>query len=283
MFIMEEDVAAEVRSALASHGLRGWTVETLSARSFGRKSGRFTLRVEAADGSVIKARCFESVEAASRLAELRSRVDAAFVPVIARYGAVLLEPWIDGEALSAAQAEARAEEVGAVLGRLHATELAAEHPRVSTRERRERAIGRLAELAESGVVTTELVGALGAELRQCDPGESPRTVVHRDYCPENIVVDPGGRLHVVDNEWLDVDAPGVDLGRTYSRWPMPDDVWKRFLRGYQTTAPFPPGPLRFWMILMAAAGATVRLRKPAAELAVPLARLHELAGSVSQR
>src|ERR1700687_3653484 len=284
---MEESVVAEVRCALASHGVQHSKIETLSPRSFGKKSGRCTFRVEMANGSVIKARCFESVEEASRLADLRSRVDASFSPVIARYGTVLLEPWIDGEPLSAAQAEARAEEIGALLGRLHATNLSGMHDRVSTQRRREQATGQLARLAEAGVVSPELTETLQAELRQCEPRAALKTVGHRDYCPENLVVDRGGYLHVVDNEWLHIDAAGVDLGRTYARWPMPDDVWQRFMRGYLTTAPCDPGPLRFWLIVMAAAGAIVRLHKSPAELAVPLARLHQLgaarAPSVSQR
>jgi Ser/Thr protein kinase RdoA (MazF antagonist) len=282
---MEQDVIAEVQSALASHGLRWRRIETLSPASFGRKSGRYSFRVDLATGSVIKARRFESAEEAARLADLRGRIDAAFAPVVARYGAVLLESWIEGEGLwsAQAQAQARAEEVGALLGRLHATELSEMHGPISTRERRERAIFQLTTLAESGVISAELAETLHADLLRRDPATAAQTVVHLDYCPENLVVDPGGRLHVVDNEWLRIDAPGVDLGRTYSRWLVPEDVWTRFMRGYSTTAPFDPGPLRFWLIAMAAAGAIIRLKKSPAELAVPLARLHELAASASQR
>ena len=35
---------------------------------------------------------------------------------------------------------------------------------------------------------------------------------------------------MIDNEWLGVDAAGVDLGRSWSRWPLPDAAWRRFLQ-----------------------------------------------------
>ena len=276
---MEESVIAEVRSALASHGLRPGAIVTLSPQSFGRKSGRCTFRVEVANGLVIKARRFESVEEAARLADLRSRVDPSFSPVIARHGSVLLEPWIDGEPLSSVQADARAAEMGALLGHLHATDPPGGRAGLSTQERRERATRQLATLADAGVVATDLAQTLQVELLRCDPGAALQAVVHGDYCPENLVVDPGGRLHVIDNEWLRIDAAGVDLGRTYSRWLMSDDVWRRFMGGYRTVAPADPGPLRFWLIVMAVSGAVVRLQKSTAELAVPLTRLRALAAA----
>jgi Ser/Thr protein kinase RdoA (MazF antagonist) len=281
--VLDENVIIEARSVLENLGLQWRHIATLSPGASGRKSSRRTLRIELADGSAIKIRCLESVEEASRLADCRSRLNPAFVPIIVRHGAMLLEPWIDGEELSPSRAAARAEETGALLGRLHATELLDTPQPAATRGRRDRAAEQLATLAESGVISADLSQALQVELLRADPGEAQQTMVHLDYCPENLVVDPGGGLHVVDNEWIRIDASGLDLGRTYARWPMTADVWERFLRGYLTTAPFNPGPLRFWMIVMAAAGAMIRRQKSFAELASPLARLHQLAASVSER
>jgi len=280
---MEENAVAAVRSALARQGLQCLKIETLSPQGFGKKTGRCTFRIEATNGTLLKARCLESIEEAVRLVEVRSRVSPSFSPVLARHGSVLLEPWIAGDQLSLTLAAARAEEMGSLLGCLHATDLGVKQDCISTQERRERAAGQLATLAQSRVLSTDLSENLRAELHRCDPIQAPSVLVHMDYCPENLVVDPGGSLHVIDNEWLRIDAAGADLGRTYSRWLMTDDAWKRFMDGYSKTAPAHPGPLRFWQIVMAAAGAIVRLRKSAEELAEPLTRLRELAGAATPR
>ncbi|MGE4056077.1 MAG: phosphotransferase, partial [Vicinamibacterales bacterium] len=147
----------------------------------------------------------------------------------------------------------------------------------STQPHRDRAVEQLGVLAGCRAISIGLRESLQEELRRNDPGESPQTLVHLDYCPPNIVLDAAGALHVVDNEWIRLEAPGLDLGRTYARWAADEDAWGRFMRGYATTSRVDPGPLRFWMIAMAARGAVIRLQRPPAARAVPMARLHELA------
>jgi Ser/Thr protein kinase RdoA (MazF antagonist) len=293
-----EPALAEVRSLLAGQGFAGARIEALAPPGTGRRAGRWSLRVETADGRVWKLRRLESPAEAARLSALRARVDAPFLPSMtplaqgtppAAGGAFLAEPWVEGEPLSPALAEARAEELGALLGRLHAATpadaLAGAEPgaaaRAAAEERAERARADLAELARSG----RLPGASAGRLRRLLDAAAPAAVaaagagsvlVHRDFCPENIVLDRAGELHVVDNEWLGLDAAGVDLGRTWSRWAIPDGAWQRFLRGYAATAPRALGPaqvLRFWQVAMAARGALVN---PGREL--PPRRLLELAG-----
>ena len=283
----EEDVIAEVRSALERQGMQASQLSLLSPQSFGRKSERLSYRidldvarspVQSAGGfGRIKARRLESAEEAARLVDLRARVDSSFAPVLAREGCIRLERWIDGVTLTEALAERRAEDVGALLGRLHAASPPVPLPPVSTRDRRERALVQLTQLEAAGAVDGDLGERLRTSLLRHDPQTAPQAIVHMDYCPENLVEDPSGRLHAIDNEWLRYDAPGLDLGRTYSRWPMSADVWRRFLDGYAATSPFAPRALPFWQIVMAAAGAVVRLHKSAAALAVPVARLRELA------
>jgi aminoglycoside phosphotransferase (APT) family kinase protein len=162
---------------------------------------------------------------------------------------------------------------GALLARLHVTGL--REGRIATRARRAGAEAALARLTEAGILETAAAAALIAELRRCDPGTAPRTIVHRDYCPENLVLDPQGDLHVVDNEWLAIDAPAADLARTYVRWPLAADGWRRVLCGYAAVAG-DPGPLRFWILAAAALGTVVRLHRSAEDRGVPLARLREL-------
>ena len=138
---MTDPESAQLSDLLASHGLRCAKLESLSPAGRGRKAGRRALRVETLEGRVLKLRLFESAEEAAALAALRARVDVPFLPPIERRGPLLLEPWIEGERLSPAQAEARAEALGSLLGRLHAARPADAPARVSSRERRERALG----------------------------------------------------------------------------------------------------------------------------------------------
>jgi Ser/Thr protein kinase RdoA (MazF antagonist) len=274
---MADPESAQLQDLLASHGLRCAKLESLSPPGRGKKTGRRALRVETADGRVLKVRLFASAEEAAALATLRARVDVRFVPAIERRGPLLLEPWIEGERLSPAQAEARAGELGCLLGRLHAARPEDAPERVATRERREQALADLSQLVAAGELSADAAEALKGELAQRDPGSAFAALVHFDFCPENLVVDPDGRLHVIDNEWLRVDAAEIDLGRTWSRWPLPEAAWRRFLSGYTSSAPAEPAALRFWLIAMAARGASIRLTRSTEALALPLARLRELA------
>ena len=274
---MLEPETAQLRDLLASHGVACATLASLSPPGRGRKRGRRAFRIETLEGRALKVRLFESAEESAGLAALRARVDASFLPPIELRGPLLLEPWIEGERLSPEQAEARAGELGALLGRLHAARPAGALAEVSTRARRAQARNDLEALVVTDVLAADAGDALEAELVRLDPGPAVAALVHFDFCPENLVVDPAGELHLIDNEWLSVDAAGVDLGRTWSRWPVSDAAWQQFLRGYETTAPEAPTALRFWRIAMAARGANIRLEGPAERLALPLARLRELA------
>jgi Ser/Thr protein kinase RdoA (MazF antagonist) len=274
---MLEAETAQLRDLLASQGVSCERLTSLSLPGRGRKRGRRALRVDTREGRVLKVRLFESAAAAADLAALRASVDAPFLPPIERRGPLLLEPWIEGESLSPEQAEARAGELGALLGRLHAARPAGAREQVSTRDRRERARTDLASLVLADALDEGAAASLEGELLRGDPGRASAALVHFDFCPENLVVDPAGELHVIDNEWLSVDAAGIDLGRTWSRWPVSDAAWQRFQQGYARTAPEAPAALRFWLIAMAARGAGIRLEGPSEGLALPLARLGELA------
>ncbi len=271
------DDAADVSAMLTRLGLSFTRVETLSAPAFGRKRQRRTLRVDLVDGSTIKVRQLESAHAATELSERRRQLPEAFAPVLACEGAVLLEAWIPGRTLTNREAELRADELGIILAGLHATGRAITSARIDTAPRRAQAVAQLAQLIDAGAISAATGAALEGEMRDADPGTAPASLVHIDYCPENVVVDDDGRLHVIDNEWIAVEAAGLDLGRTWARWPVSDHAWARFVRGYVSASSFGAADRRFWMIVMAAASAALRLQSSAAELAVPLARLHQLA------
>lgn len=264
-------------AALEQHGAAPRRVTVISPPN-ARKHGRSLHHVELAGGGVLKARVLESADVARRLFALRQRADAAFAPMIAAYGPVLLEAWIEGVMLGARESEAYAAEAGTVLARLHATPVAVAEamPPLDHREIGARASTELAVLARAGALSHAHAVALAAELDRRAPAVGRPVLVHRDYCAENMLVDADGRLRVIDNEWLAIAPEGLDLGRTFARWPMSPPAWRRFLAAYRS-AGRDPGPLGFWGIAAAAMGACFRLGKDPALLAVPIAALQRLA------
>jgi thiamine kinase-like enzyme len=233
--------------------------------------------VDLVGGGVVKARRLESQAAGEALVALRAGLEDAFVPVLACHDGVLLEAWVEGHVLAGAAAGRRANEVAALLARLHA------HPRpeapayVATSVWQAKARGHLERLGSAGALAPAAVRTLHEELLRSDPGRAVAALVHRDLCPENIVVDAAGRLNVVDNEWFDVDAAGLDLGRTLVRWPLGGAAQEDFLRAYHEAAHVDPGPLGFWALVAALWSARTRLGQSTARQQGPLALLARMA------
>ena len=243
-----------------------------------RKGSRLSYRVDAEDGCITKLRQLDSAEHARRLLQLRAGLEAAFAPALGHHGCVLLEEWIDGTPLSEPAADARAEEAGALLGRLHARALDVDMPTtLSTRERRSRAISNLEILLNARQLTPREAAGLRAEIARRDPGATAAVLIHLDFCAENMLIDGHGRLHVVDNELLSIGPAGFDLGRTFDRWPMSDAAWARFCRGYGSSAPAEPEAVGFWKIYAALLGARVRYERSPQRLDAVLRRLRRFA------
>ena len=110
-----------IRAALHSHGV---VVSRLIVVSPMARVGRIAVRVDASDGTTLKARHVVDAATAGTLCRLRDGLDPGYAPVIAQIGPVVLEEWIDGTSLFSPAAAERSAEAGALLGRLHATALA---------------------------------------------------------------------------------------------------------------------------------------------------------------
>ena len=203
-------------------------------------SERFCYRVELDDGRTIKVRRLRNEARAQHGYETRLRVDDdAFARAFARDGHVLLEEWIDGEPATLDHLE----EAAQLLARLHALESGG----VTTTKWRETTEASLDELG---------FGHLQATLGELDPGQTRQGIVHTDYCGENMVIDADGRLRVIDNEGISIDALDYDLARAWYRWPMPEDAWDRFLAAYGAH-----GPLEFWKLVAVVKSATLRTNR----------------------
>lgn len=267
------DVTPEIETALDRLGLRARRLVLVSplARNKGR---RCAYRLEADDGRTLKVRQLDTAEQARHLVELRAGLEEAFAPVLARYGCVLLEEWIEGIQLTELDAEARAADAGALLGRLHARALGPDAPAtLRTRTWVERAMSDLEILAGAQKLGSREVAALRAEIVRHDPGAVRACLVHMDFCAENMLIDAGGQLRVIDNELLAIAPAGFDLGRTFDRWPMSAAAWGRFRRGYRSSAAAEVEAIGFWKILAALMGARVRFQRAPARLDAALALL----------
>jgi Ser/Thr protein kinase RdoA (MazF antagonist) len=255
------EVSRDVEDALERHGLRRRRVELVSPLRE-RKGIRFAYRVDTAEGRTIKARHFGSSGDARRHFELRAGLEAAFAPALANYGSVVLEEWVEGVPLAELDTDARAEEAGALLGSLHARPIGPRvPPDVSTRRWAEGAESDLATLTSARALGPDEAARLRAEVRRRDPRSARAALIHLDFCAENMLIDPHGKLRIIDNELLGINPAGLDLGRTFHRWPMPEAAWHRFLRGYRSSAPREPEAIGFWKISAALTGTRVFLQR----------------------
>jgi hypothetical protein len=271
---MPDDRSERARATLEELGFRCNQLEPLSLAAPGRKRDRYTWKARLIDHSTVKIRKLEDSHAVDALVAVRRGLPPYLTPVIASHADFLVEAWVEGRELTNDAANERAFELGSMIGTLHRH---SDHRTAdgAAEPRREQAIAHLAALTDRGLIAAKVARTLTTVLRAADLG-GRQTIVHLDFCPENIVCDPDGHLHVIDNEWLRVGAPGADIGRTYARWPASDDGWAQFLAGYSSVA-VAPATSRFWLIAMAAASALIRIDGPADLMALPLARLTRLA------
>lgn len=196
---------------------------------------RGCFRLTFADGRVLKGRHVESVERADRLEALTARLDPrSFPPVLARRGRALLTAWVDGTPLD------RVRPSPAVLDACGGLQAAVHRIVVEPRaEWRRRPADWPVRLASSLRVLVDAAGLGSAEARQAEalavgyaPPRASLGLCHGDLCPENVVLARDGRVVVVDNDSIAVDAYGFDLARTWYRWPMSDAQARRYMRGY---------------------------------------------------
>jgi thiamine kinase-like enzyme len=262
---MNEPLEPEVLDAVSRENLhpeRSFRISTFRSPGYRRA----TYRIELRDGRTIKARLLENETTARSLSMVRRSLPDAFAPVIARHGRVLLEEWVHGEALDVEKLNpARLAEAGALLGDLHARarhdgqEL---HQVCDTAAHRDSAVQSLQRVAAAGALEHGMAEDLSRTIRRLDPGRARFGLAHLDFCGENMVIDTDGRLRVVDNERVGVDALSFDLARAWYRWALPAAAWASFQSAYAARLPWndPLEAMSFWRLRAVAGAAAVRLR-----------------------
>jgi hypothetical protein len=273
----------EVREALALGGWRPCALALISPLGE-RKGMRYAYRVETDDGLVVKARHFGSVEEAQRVHELRLGLEDAFAPVLGRFGPVLIEAWLEGAMLGAAEAQSWTQAAGALLGRLHARPLGpGSSAEEATTRWNEAAATDLTLLRRAEALSAAECEAVRAALLRHDPGRARVALIHKDFCAENMLIDRRGRLRIIDTEQLAVEPIGFDIAWTWHRWPMSKQSWARFMAGYRSAAPAEPDALEYWRVATGLTLARVFSQRMPARLDAQLATLLQcIAGSADE-
>ena len=205
----------------------------------GREMPRAAFRLRLADGRQLKLRRLRSPERAAELARLTERLRELGIPqVVLLRGAALAVEWLEGTPMREAPGSAdRIEEAARLLGRIHATPAFDGLSLPVLRSTAAELLAmqeELATLVREGRLASDTAERLEAAARELDPGRSLHGVVHGDFCFENLVIDGDSRLRVVDNEGIEVASLALDLARVWSRWPMPEPAWDRFLAAYRS-------------------------------------------------
>ncbi len=273
-----EDLAALTREVGAQ--LLGATrITGLRARALERQ----TFRLRFAGGLVLKGRRMDRVEDAERAFRLGLLLDERGFPrPIAQRGLALLEPWIAGTRIDlAGPSHAALHECGRLLGTVHAlaVDVAGEGRRWQPEVRLRDVEARLDQLCHldllSARATTRLIGLARASV----PDEAVVGVVHRDFSPPNVVVDAGGRPHVIDNASISIGAHAFDQSRTAYLWPMENGPRAAFDGGYSESAPRPRTDSPFWTIDVLSEVALFRRLGGARGVSKPVSQLRRLAAA----
>ena len=275
--------APDLESALSEVAgrLGAGVVETSPLLSAGETVPR-VYRATLADGRVVKARRIEDdVDGAMVARILAALNDPAFARVLLARDGALIEEWIDGVPLPDPPGGDVLAQAGDLLGRLHALERldgVPVHGMVPTTRDLWRIEHDLEIVVRAGALGEAIGRRLLAAAVDCDPGETPVGVCHRDFCGENMVLDRHGRLRVVDNERMLVAPLDFDLERTAYRWGLAAAAWAAFLRAYRVhrEPPAKDDVAFFWRLRAVTLSASFRVERGAASAAIPLAELRKL-------
>lgn len=241
---------------------------------------RAAFRLRYPDGLQLKVRRHRDLDTAQRVLRLREALDPVHLPrLVAAQGPCHLTEWIEGETPNAGDPEV-VEAAGILLGAMHGAELDPDLRRFAFpyRNWEERNRRNATELLAAGALEENEVESLLRLLVEQAPTVAELVIVHGDLAPENLVRASGGRLVLVDNENLALDAQGFDLARSWYRWPLTEERAGFFWRGYRLHAD--PEPFlehaEFWKLVVLAEAAHFRVRRATPGASLPLQLLRDV-------
>ena len=253
-----------------------------------------TFRLHFADGLILKGRRLSSAAHAGRMHQIVGALPEKGMPnVVATHGVAVLEEWVRGTALRAGRVSPdESRRCGGLLGSIHAAHVptslahtAYDSGRALVQRRRDRLLSQLRELIEGGVVSSEFASQLVDIAALAAPDLADVGFLHGDFCPENIIRDPAGRLWCVDNATVSLDAHDLDLSRTVYRWQMTPIETVNFFDGYSRHRD--PASFRahypFWMVCVLVDSVVKRHRARLSSVSAPMEQLLALHDRSTER
>jgi aminoglycoside phosphotransferase len=210
-------------------------VIVVGERLLARSGDALAWRLEVADGGTVKLRRFPRALDARRVGAYLALAHGVGLPQpLWQEDRLLLTEFVVGTSLDVVLRQRGAHEArwvreaGRLLAALHAVPVNRRHARPLRGLRRSASLGP-ALLAERGLMSSE-AAARFERLRP--PRNPPVSLTHGDLCPENLIVEPGGRLRVIDEERLAVRHSAFDLARAVQRWRLDRRLERVLLAGY---------------------------------------------------
>ena len=242
-------------------------------------SDRATFRIVLRDGRVVKARRLRRARKAERYARIVRELAHESLPApLLIDGRVALEAWVDGAIVATLPPDDdRLVRAADLLGTIHGL-----HPlRRTTSTLVDSTRRRLVNLAGRGALARGEVDAALHLLQQVAPPTADFGITHNDFCAENLIEVPGGRLVLVDNEGLRRGFLDYDVARTWYRWPMSDGAWHTFVGRYRSwrTGALADDHERFWREAAVVKSAHLRAARHTTDAVVPIERLRALLAS----
>jgi hypothetical protein len=275
-------LGADVIAALARIGGAPIDAEAITGLP-AAGSDRATFRIVLRDGRVVKARRLRRARKAERYARIvRELAHESVPPPLLIDGRVALEAWVAGAIVTTLPPDdGRLERAADLLGRIHGVRPSRRATSAIVGSTRRR----LVNLAARGALTRDEVGPAIHLLQELAPPMADVGITHNDFCAENLVEVPGGRLVLVDNEGLRRGFLDYDVARTWYRWPMSDGAWQAFVARYRSsttswrTDAFAADQERFWRLAAIVKSAHLRTARRTADAVAPIERLRALLAS----
>jgi hypothetical protein len=248
--------------------------EALPAHSTAR-----TFLIVTADGAWLKARMVRSPARAARAQMLAERLSDPRINIpTGRVGAVTVESWVEGTALSSVSL--RSAHIDAAADLLRFVHRFAGHPGERLPQIRRvgpvglQATSDLRTLLDAGIFASDMGARIERILKLGLPERAPWGLTHGDLCAPNLVIGPGGRIVSIDNEHLKRGFLDYDLARTWYRWVLPPAAQRRFEVRYAADGggQATPRERQAWRVAAVLHGVRIR-HFLGSSLQVPLGRL----------
>ena len=245
---------------------------------------RSVFRLERSDGSLLKARRIDDPNRAERVFAVSTDLDhPAFAKTLGQRGSALVEEWVLGKALKELDeiSPSIMRACGAIAGEMHTTPPCEDRWGPIHRPN-DRLFSHLRwiskQLFRLECISESLWHEIMTYVTELIPSVVEYGFVHQDLAPENVILEPGGALRIIDNANFDVFPCDLDLARTWYRWPLEGASESAFLEGYREHRS-PDGfhdNFAFWALAVFLKAAWFRRRSKVPGIDIPLSMLSRL-------